>query len=293
MASSAGAGESERAWQAGAIAEHNALNARVERVAHRLLTANAELCGTVRPVTGMRVHTLEDYPEAMREVAGRELGLGRGVHVRSVVRGGPADAAGVEAGDMVSGLGGVPVTATGAAREVWRSQLSRDLRDGEVSLELLRGGEAVEARVEAVPACAYPVDVVLSDVPNAHTDGARLGVTSEMVRQTESDARLALVLAHELAHALVHPGVANSPAIELEADALGLLLVARAGWDMDVAVAETEAFGRRYRERGRSGTHPRRAERNAGLLAAKRVIEERMLAGERLTLELLTPDGLE
>ena len=278
MASSAG----ERAWQSDAIAEHNALNARVERVAHRLLTANAELCEATRPVTGMKVHTLRDYPEAMREVAREDLGLDRAVHVRSVVLGGPADTAGIEPGDVVSELDGTPIAASSAAREVWRTQLRRSLRDGEVALDLLRDGDPVEASIEAAFACAYPVDIELSDTPNAFTDGARLVITSEMVRQTESDARLALVLAHELAHALEHVGVAPGPGVEFEADRFALLFIARAGWDMDTAVEETEAFGRRYRQRN-TGTHPRRAERNAALLATKREIEELLLAGEPLT----------
>jgi predicted Zn-dependent protease len=76
---------------------------------------------------------------------------------------------------------------------------------------------------------------------------------------------LALILAHELGHILLHDDrFDRGPDVEIEADAAGLALIARADYDLDVAIAEMDRFGRTL-AKGSSGTHPVHAERVAAL----------------------------
>lgn len=238
------------------LAQHQALNARVEGVAYRLFTAVAEECPRTHRVTGLTAHTLRDYPEDLRPLARHLLGVDEGMSVRSVVDGSPADTAGVEAGDAIRRVGSMPVARSVVADRIWRIAEARELQEEDVALGLVRDGSRVEVDVTTLAACDYPVNLIYSDAVNAHTDGEELYITSELVRRTASDSRLALILAHELAHALVHEGdFTGGPEKELEADARGLELIHAAGFDAAEAIDEMESFGRTLTQ-GFSGSHP-------------------------------------
>ena len=274
------------------LAQHQALNARVERVAHRVLTANAELCPRTHLASGLSVHTVQDYPEALRGVARHLLDVDDGVTVRSVVRGGPADEAGLEPGDAVREVGGMPISASVAARRYWDMAEDRELQKRMVRLEFTRDGARQSALLAPEPACDYPVSIAFSPTPNAFTDGERLIITSELVRRTETDSRLALILAHELAHAVAHMSSLQNPdrsfgegrALELDADAKGLVMVARAGYDMDEAIEEMDRFGRGFAPIG-SPTHPAHQERVEALRAHRHTVAARQATGRPLTLD--------
>ena len=255
------------------LAQHQAINSRVERVAHRLLTVNADRCAETVRATGMSVHTLRDYPRELRPMARHFLGVDEGISVRSVVPDGPAWDAGVEAGDAIRRVGTMPVERSVVADRIWRIAEGRELQEEDVALGLVREGKRVAADVETVEACDVEVGVAFSEELNAFTDGERVVITSELVRRTASDSRLALILAHELAHVIAHvgPGTERSfdrgPEAEIEADALGLELLNRAGFDATEAVDEMESFARQLTQ-GTSGTHPLHEERVARLRAA-------------------------
>ena len=265
------------------LEQHRELNRRVDAVGHRLLTSNADVCagaaGEVERTAGFSVHTETDYPEELRPLARHLLGVGRGISVRSTVEGGPADAAGVREGDRVARVGGMPVAESVVVDRVWAMAERRELQRERVKLGLRRDDSRVSVDVATVAACAYPVTVVYSGAPNAYTDGEGLFITSELVRETESDSRLALILAHELAHALLHDLDRPSPELELEADRAGLALLARAGFDMEDAIAEMDRFGRTL-VGGARGTHPDHEARVAALREVADEIAARQAAGD-------------
>ena len=238
------------------LAEHQALNRRVERVGYRLLTANADLCERTERTLGLSVHTVSDYPKRLRPLARHMLGVDEGISVRSVVAEGPANAAGLRSGDAIRRVDEMPVMPSSIADRVWRIVERRFDEADDVTLRILRDGRRLDVPVPTVQACASEIDILFSEMPNAHTDGIDLFITSELVRLTESDARLALVLAHELAHVLLHAeNFLPGPDKELEADALGLMLMHRAGYDMHAGIDEMESFARNLRM-GVTGSHP-------------------------------------
>ena len=243
------------------LAQHQALNRRVEEVAHRILVANADWCPETVQTVGLSAHTLKDYPEDIRPLARALLGVDEGMSVRSVVADGPASRAGVEAGDAIRKVGTMPIERSVVAERIWSIAQGREMQEPSVAMELLRDGNRVAVEMETVETCDAEVALIFSEAINAHTDGETLYITTELVRRTESDARLALILAHELGHVILHGGeVELGPTIELEADAAGLALIARAGYDLDAAVSEMDRFGQTL-TRGFSGTHPLHTER--------------------------------
>lgn len=127
-----------------------------------------------------------------------------------------------------------------------------------------------EMQITDPDGCAYSIHIVrgAEDNPNAYTDGEDIYITSSMVRHTQTDDELALVLAHEFAHNMMqhHAGVlrnmligavvgaaadaslgyndgtggvlgaeagalAYSPSYEHEADYIAMYIIARAGYD--------------------------------------------------------------
>lgn len=87
--------------------------------------------------------------------------------------------------------------------------------------------------------CRYSLEIEPDARPNATISGSRIRLTRGMVRFARQDAELAFALAHEVAHGLLGHGSApfwrDRKSIELEADRMGLQLLARAGYQVESA----------------------------------------------------------
>lgn len=98
-----------------------------------------------RPALGLMVR---EAPFPLLE----RVGTPYGVQVRAVVPDGPAEKAGVQAGDLITALDGSPVYSPDRLK--W---LMRGSRQGEpVTLELIRDGEQQSVQVEPQPLAAAP-----------------------------------------------------------------------------------------------------------------------------------------
>ncbi len=87
--------------------------------------------------------------------------------------------------------------------------------------------------------CGYPVKLSERKGIYASTNGRRIKISRGLLRFTATDDELALVLGHELSHILLdHSGTMRGSLIknaELEADRLGISIVARAGYNTETA----------------------------------------------------------
>jgi hypothetical protein len=181
--------------------------ARVDRVAERLLIANADLCPETRGRAGLRTTTLAGAKGPAREAFIRRWGDTDGVVVSSVAAGSAAAAAGLAPGDQITGLEGQPVGAGRSGFDKWGKAWKAvlDSKPASVRLQVNRGGEVRDVTVNPVRGCAY--DVVLdqdSNQLNAYADGKSITITRAIVRLAETDDELALVIGHELAHNARH-----------------------------------------------------------------------------------------
>jgi len=70
-----------------------------------------------------------------------------------------------------------------------------------VRADLRRDGVARTVTVSPVMGCAIPVNYVTADEMNAFTDGNKIVVSSAIVGVARTDAQLAVIIGHELAHA--------------------------------------------------------------------------------------------
>lgn len=285
--------------QAGVVEDLRDLRAQDRRalaIGWRLTSAMSDLCADARPGLGWALHDLDQYRPALRGAVGSVFGLGPGeLGVLALAPDGPAARGGVREGDVALAFGPLRLERSGVASpNADHAPLSRDLRaidqqtsGGPVNVRVRRAGRIVDLVVVPAPHCPWPVQVEISPRLSAAADGARVSVSSALAGFAARDDDLAFIIAHEMAHNLRRPeetGVRRgSRAREVEADRIGLILAARAGYDTSGVGAFMTAIGRRAGPRlpWFSG-HPPMAERAATLNRLHLWIEAERRAGRPL-----------
>ncbi|MFB0611370.1 M48 family metallopeptidase [Aurantiacibacter poecillastricola] len=223
---------------------------RLARIADAMLIANAPLCRTTMPVTGMVLHSMDQYGEDQRD-----LFANGPLAVASVVPGSAADSAGILAGDGIAAIGGMAVSSMTPEgpdhlREEAFFRLADLPDDRPVEIVRLRDGDSQPVTLHPRPGCRSLVEILVADGPNARSNGRIIQFQYDFaVRLT--DPELAVVLAHELAHSVLEhrrrkeeAGIDNASLFrhfgrnqrvnrlaEVEADRLSVHLLANAGYD--------------------------------------------------------------
>lgn len=265
----------------------HAQDVEIEAVGFRLATLNSNLCSNGwNP--GFSVHTLEQYGGSYRAAAARMFNLHDRAGVMSVVAGSPAAAAGLREGDSLERIDAfdlpradrLPAQATFDRTRQAQQAIAQAFGDGEATLNVERAGKDIALKIAATRACPSIFQVVPGATMNGEADGDYVQVSSDLVSLAQSDAELAALLAHELAHNILRHKVRLDSmhvdrgllaafgrnarlirATEAEADRLSIYLMARAG----LAPASAVGFWNRVRLDTRSiwsdPTHPRWSER--------------------------------
>jgi len=283
--------------------QYRALNARLESVSARLQIANASLCPAVVRDPGFTVHTLSDYPDQLQQVARSLLPVDEGLSVRTVRAGSPAQAAGLMPGDKLVGINGQRFVG-GRTQKIFYDQVTKQaFAANTASLTVARasGGESSDVLsfdMQPQTICGYPAHVVFDETVNGHTDGSAIWITSELMRTVDDDVNLALIVAHEMAHALaghlsLTPTGEERKKLELMADSMALVMLSRAGFDIDRAISYwTRADNPQRLSQSRSNTHPSITQRLQNFETAQRDIEAAQRRGASLDFSILTAPTL-
>lgn len=267
------------AREAELIAGLDALRAQDLRVAtifFRLVTAGIALCEARAPQPGLLLHDAGQYHADLRPIAVRHFDLGEGPSISAVVPGSPAAAAGLRADDALIAVDGVSLAPADAASDAGRrasydglaqaiAALDRAFGRGEAKLTVRRGAGNFDVVLRPVAGCASEVQLIPSGRMNAAADGRYVQMTTAIVDYTANDDELAVLIGHELAHNILGhrarldaagvPGglfgkfggnAAKVRETEIEADRVGLHLVALAGYDIDAAPIFWRRFGKRH-----------------------------------------------
>ena len=278
--------------------QYRALNERLENVAARLQIANAPLCPLTIRDPGYTVHTLSDYPPQLQQVAKTLLNVDAGLSVRTVREGGPAALAGVQAGDRLIGINDIKIPRGLTQKTFYDSAAETVFGSPSARLTVARDQgnnmpEVISFNLKAETICGYPAHVVFDEYVNGHTDGRAVWITSELMRTVEDDDDLALIVAHEMAHAIARhleltPSDEERKALELKADSMALVMLERAGFDIDSAIEYWMSSDNPQRmSQSRSATHPNITQRLDNLEAAKRAIQLSKRQNEPLYFSIL------
>ena len=199
---------------------------RVNDVFGRLVTSNVELCGDdFSPTFGFKLWSLDDFEPTLRPSASAALGLDERFAVYAVTSDQPAMEAGVRRGDVLISVEGKAIGAGPAGRTQYAEQVTTGLlKRGAVHFGFQRAGKKYAVKLRALKSCPYTVALTLGDEPNAATDGARVFVTSGMLAFAANDRDLAVVLGHEIAHAIKrHPQTLQEAAARRTAENSGIV----------------------------------------------------------------------
>lgn len=221
------------------LAEYQTANQRLRRVATPLRLKNAVLCPHSWRDPGIAIHRLEDYPAAMQGMAETKLGIkNAGIYISAVRPNSSAAAEQIMPGDQILAVNENAISEKPLMeaynRAVFRNGFESVL--AKVKIRTSEGREYV-ARIRPETICDIPVKLIFSEEINGFTDGREVFITSALMRSVPDDTNLALVIAHEMAHVIAdHAEQTPTQSLELEADRMALVLLARAGYDIEAAV---------------------------------------------------------
>lgn len=174
---------------------------RVDTIAFRIRTANRADCrGWESPQIGLYAVTPQSLPRKYRSYSREALDITWArPTVISVVEGSPAAKAGIVIGDEIIALDGEVISLTSTAG--WMAGWLKHHGARPVQANLRRDGIDRTVTIDPVIGCAIPISYVVSGDTNAYTDDKKIVIYSGIADLAKTDAQLAHVVGHELAHA--------------------------------------------------------------------------------------------
>lgn len=281
--------ESEQTYQVKqAFAEMAQLRERLSTISSPILKANTELCEKTGPDFGAVTHTLKSYPKKLRDAAKREIGVGNEPRILYVRAGSPAARAGIAVGDRLETDRGKALSA--------RSKTLHKLIEAGKPIVRVRNDVKTPVTIPYEPQCDYALRLKMTSTINAYATGGSIIMTAGMMDFVKSDAELAAIIGHELAHnelshirkiltnlVLTVYGTRYTREFESEADYVGLYYTARAGYKIDDVGTMWRRLGKLVvRPIVRPKTHPTFPDRYVRLAAARDEIKAKQLAGKPL-----------
>ena len=219
---------------------------RVANVAFQLRVANVEFCKKqVSAQIGLYAVTPQSLPQHFRSFAAEALDL---TWVRptviSVADNSPAAKADIRDHDEIIALNGelIPVQRTAG----WMGGWLKANGVKPVRVDLRRGGVDQTVTVTPVMACSVPVNYVVNDEANATSREKGIFINSGIVALAKTDAQLAVVIGHEMAHT-------NLGHLDKQQTNMLLGLAAGVGVDAGVMIGGIPTGGFFTREFARTG----------------------------------------
>lgn len=173
---------------------------KLNTVAYRITTANREFCGKwVIPQIGLSAATPSSLPSKYRKFSREALGL-RWVRatVISIVPDGPAAKAGMKDKDELISFNGWKVPVTAIPR--WINAFLEENGERPITVVAKRDDEDMTFTVTPVTGCAIPITLETDPDLNAFNTSQKIVIQTGILRLTRSDADVATIVGHELAH---------------------------------------------------------------------------------------------
>jgi hypothetical protein len=219
--------------------------AEIKNLEYTLTTHAAKYCGELtRPRAGVLLADPKKFADRdLENIARERLSLGDAPTVVHLVSGGPFERAGLRTGDELLSVDDEELETSGDFAQLLLESGERTA----IRVRFRRNGAEHELRVPLAPACPITFGLATSAmlVPWQHEKLA-IAVPLGLVRWSQSDDELAVLTAHQLAHALFDRP--DEPELESEAraDRLGLIIASGAGYDVSDAASHWERIAHEY-----------------------------------------------
>jgi Zn-dependent protease with chaperone function len=190
-----------RKQQIDQIRDYFAQLSRLHNVAFRLRVANRDDCkNRVWAQIGLDAGTGASLPRKFRSFTLEALSVSwTQATVVSVADTSPAAAAGIRQGDRLLTFNNEPVPRSETAG--WIGGFVRNNGEQPIQILVRRDGVDEIHTVTPVKACAIPIELKSDASLNAFTVDEGIVIHSSILRLARTDAQLAFVIGHELAHA--------------------------------------------------------------------------------------------
>ena len=190
----------QRAQQIAQLRKYYSERHRVDSVAFRIRTANVADCrDRIAAQIGLTAATPRSLPRRYWSYAAEALSIGwsRPTAI-SVVEGSPAAQAGLVAGDEIIALNGELIPTRGTAN--WMRRWFAENGTTPVRIDTRRDGLHRTVTATPIMGCSIPIEYRVDDTVNAYASDFNIVINSAFLALTRTDAELAMVIGHELAH---------------------------------------------------------------------------------------------
>lgn len=179
------------------------VNARLNDISYPILRGGTALCGPDWTMLsdGIGFASLANYDKSKHDVMTDGFGMNFRPQAIFVVKGSPAEQAGVLVGDKFLIYRGVEVSDQENAFDIVHVELRNREKTTQRTFpyRIKRGDDIIDLEIDLVPVCSYPVYVEESTETNAYANGKEIIFTRSMMRLMD-DYSLAVIAGHELAH---------------------------------------------------------------------------------------------
>ncbi|MDP0500787.1 MAG: M48 family metallopeptidase [Verrucomicrobiota bacterium JB022] len=154
-----------------------------------------------RPSLGILLYHPSASPENLRAAAEALWPMPQGLRIWAVAPGSPAEAAGLRADDLLLAVDDASLPDGPDGLPFLLSQLTteHDLR-----LTIRRGEEELTFTARPQPIADVTIQLSWRQEANARASFTQIEMQAGMIRFCETDAELSFVIAHELAHVMLH-----------------------------------------------------------------------------------------
>ena len=168
-------------------------------IAYPILKKNASLCPDKKYSAGIDVWSSHTVGKDLADVAAEAYGVGESLSISYVFPRSPAAKAGLKAGDILVSMNGTVIPE--GQKQLFTYNEQNKVLWSSTDFVVLRDGQEKTITTQNDQICGYNLVYNANDsVVNAYADGENIVVTRGMKRFTQTDAELALVVSHELAH---------------------------------------------------------------------------------------------
>ena len=117
----------------------------------------------------------------------------------SVANGSPANNANIMEGDFILSIDNILVNYRN-----YKTLLIKAAKQGKLKIVVKRLNKDLSYSLNSELICGYPVQPMVSPIPNAYADGSKIYITIATLDFIKDDQEAAFLISHELAHNIVH-----------------------------------------------------------------------------------------
>ena len=190
------------------IASMASASRKLHDIAWPIMKANIDVCINSRiNAFGLMVADLNDLQPSLKpsflsaspNVLENDNSPSNLPMIVSVANGSPANNVNIMAGDFIVSIDNKLVNYKN-----YKTLLIQAAKQGRLKIGIRRLNKDLIYSLNSQLICGYPVQPMISPIPNAYADGSKIYITIATLDFVKDDQEIAFLISHELAHNIVH-----------------------------------------------------------------------------------------